>query len=66
MASIDCNVFVTNDPDDIRNSDKIVLSGVENYSDCYKKLLTIPDMLDSLNYFINTRLIYFLGIYVDM
>ncbi|PIM95773.1 Imidazole glycerol phosphate synthase subunit HisH 1 [Candidatus Hodgkinia cicadicola] len=66
MASIDCNVFVTNDPDDIRNSDKIVLPGVGNYSDCYKKLSTIPNMLDSLDYAINTRLIHFLGICVGM
>ncbi len=66
MAAIDCDVFITSRPADIRDSDRIILPGVGNYLECYRKLSSIPHMLDTLNYVVNVKLVPFLGICVGM
>ncbi|PIM95152.1 Imidazole glycerol phosphate synthase subunit HisH 1 [Candidatus Hodgkinia cicadicola] len=66
MGSINCDVVVTNKPDDVNANNKIILPSVGNYSDCFKHLSSIPNMIDTLNYSVKIKLTHFLGICVGM
>ncbi len=66
MGSINCDICVTNNPNDVCDSNKIILPGVGNYLDCFKQLSSIPNMIDTLNYSVKTKLTHFLGICVGM
>ena len=59
-------VVVTNDPEKVANSDRIVLPGVGAFGDCKRGVSAIDGMMESLTYAVDTRGIPFMGICVGM
>src|SRR5258708_929232 len=59
-------IVVTNDPDKVRASDRIVLPGVGAFADCRRGLDAVPGMVAALNEMVRTRGRPFLGICVGM
>ena len=64
--SINCKVTVTNDPELVKNADRIVLPGVGAFSDCRRGLMAIDGMIDALNSAVIEQQKPFMGICVGM
>ena len=60
------DIQVTNDPEVVKNADKIVLPGVGAFADCKKSIFDIQGMYDSLEESILSKKIPFMGICVGM
>ena len=60
------DIQVTNDPEVVKNADKIVLPGVGAFADCKKSIFDIQGMYDSLEESVLSRKIPFMGICVGM
>jgi imidazole glycerol-phosphate synthase subunit HisH len=65
-AADDQPIVVTNDPDIVRNADRIVLPGVGAFADCRRGLDAAPGLVDALNEAVRTKGRPFLGICVGM
>ncbi len=59
-------INVSNVPENIRNSDKIILPGVGDFYNCKEQLVKISGMQEAINYFINEKERPFLGICIGM
>ncbi len=59
-------IRVSNDPDEIRRADRVVLPGVGAFADCRRGLDAIPGMVGALNETVLHRARPFLGICVGM
>jgi glutamine amidotransferase len=59
-------IVVTNDPNEVRRADRVVLPGVGAFADCRRGLDAVPGMVDALNDSVRTRGRPFLGICVGM
>jgi glutamine amidotransferase len=59
-------IVVTNDPEAIRQAERVVLPGVGAFADCRRGLDAIPGMIDALNEAVRQRGAPFLGICVGM
>jgi glutamine amidotransferase len=59
-------IRVTNDPDEVRRADRVVLPGVGAFADCRRGLDVIPGMTDALNETVQQRGRPFFGICVGM
>jgi imidazole glycerol-phosphate synthase subunit HisH len=59
-------IRVTNDPDVVRQADRVVLPGVGAFADCRRGLLALPGMLEALRETAIERGRPFLGICVGM
>ncbi len=60
------NIVVTNDPEVVRQADRIVLPGVGAFAHCMNALSAIPGMVDTLNEVTGPGAKPFLGICVGM
>jgi len=60
------DIQVTNDPEVVKNADKIVLPGVGAFADCKKSIFDIKGMYDSLEESVLSKKIPFMGICVGM
>lgn len=60
------DIFLTNDPQDVRSADRIVLPGVGAFRDCRNGLAAIPDMWETLQDEVKNKAKPFLGICVGM
>ena len=60
------DIQVTNDPEVVKNADKIVLPGVGAFADCKKSIFDIQGMYDSLEESVLSKKIPFMGICVGM
>ena len=65
-AGLSARVEVTDDPDVVRASDRVVLPGVGAFADCRTGLAAVPGMMDALFHAVTQRGIPFLGICVGM
>ena len=65
-AGLSARIVVTDDPDTVRASDRVVLPGVGAFADCKTGLAAVPGMMDALFHAITRRGIPFLGICVGM
>jgi len=59
-------IIVTNDPEKVRNADRVVLPGVGAFADCRRGLDAVPGMVDALNEVARKKAKPFLGICVGM
>jgi glutamine amidotransferase len=59
-------ILVTNDPDEVRRADRIVLPGVGAFADCMAGLLAVPGMRQTLEERVIAGGVPFLGICVGM
>jgi imidazole glycerol-phosphate synthase subunit HisH len=59
-------IGVTNDPQEVRRADRVVLPGVGAFADCKRGLEAIPGMIDALNETVLKRGRPFFGICVGM
>src|SRR5512144_1852222 len=59
-------IVVTNDPDKVRNADRVVLPGVGAFADCKRGLDGVAGMTDALNETVRKKGRPFLGICVGM
>ncbi len=50
MRSISCDICVTNNPNDVNDNNKTILSGDKNYLDWFKYLLSITNIIDISNF----------------
>ena len=60
------DIQVTNDPEVVKNADKIVLPGVGAFADCKKSIFDIQGMYDSFEESVLSKKIPFMGICVGM
>ena len=60
------NIVVSNDSNDVKKSDKVILPGVGTYSDCKKGLESIKGLRDALEETVRRKSRPFLGICVGM
>jgi len=60
------SVTISSNPDELKKADKIVLPGQGSFGDSMRGLTEPPDLLDTLNYSVQTRGVPFLGICVGM
>jgi glutamine amidotransferase len=65
-ASIDAEILVTPDPEQVRQADRIVLPGVGAFADCKAGLNALPGMWETLNEQVRATSKPFLGICVGM
>lgn len=65
-SGLDTRIKVTSNPDDVRDSDRLVLPGVGAFADCRRGLLAIDGMVDALSEAVFKRGAPFLGICVGM
>ena len=65
-AGLDETIAVTSDPDQVRQSDRIVLPGVGAFADCRRGLDAVPGMVEALNETVRGKGRPFLGICVGM
>ena len=63
---IKVNIIISEDPQKIKNADKIILPGVGDFSNCKKELLKIDGMLEALNEVVLKKKKPFLGICIGM
>jgi glutamine amidotransferase len=59
-------IVVTNDPDAVRQADRVVLPGVGAFADCKHGLEAVPGMIDAVSEAARERARPFLGICVGM
>src|SRR5215210_3392870 len=59
-------IVVTNDPDQVRDADRVVLPGVGAFADCRRGLEAVAGMVDALNETVRLKGRPFLGICVGM
>jgi glutamine amidotransferase len=59
-------ILVTNDPDQVRAADRVVLPGVGAFADCRRGLDAVPGMVEALNETVRLQGRPFLGICVGM
>ena len=59
-------IVVSNDPDDVRRADRVVLPGVGAFADCRRGLDALPGMIDALNETVRRKGKPFFGICVGM
>lgn len=59
-------IVVTNDPDKVRNADRVVLPGVGAFADCKRGLDGVAGMVEALNETVRKKGRPFLGICVGM
>ena len=59
-------IIVTNDPEKVRNADRVVLPGVGAFADCRRGLDAVAGMVDALNEVARKKAKPFLGICVGM
>jgi glutamine amidotransferase len=59
-------ILVTNDPDEVRAADRVVLPGVGAFADCRRGLDAVPGMVEALNETVRKNGRPFLGICVGM
>ena len=64
--NIDADVYISGNPDIIKNSTHIVLPGQGAFETCINGLKKIPGMIDELNSFVITKKKPFFGICVGM
>ena len=62
----DQSILVTNDPDAVRNADRVVLPGVGAFADCRRGLDAVGGMVEALNETVRRKGRPFLGICVGM
>ena len=62
----DVDIVLTDDPDTVRNADRIVLPGVGAYADCRAGLDAVPGMVEALREAVEAKGRPFLGICVGM
>ncbi len=60
------NLKITNKPEEIKKSDKVILPGVGDFYNCKLQLSNIPGMIEALNEYIKTIGKPFLGICIGM
>ncbi len=60
------DVLITSDFKQMLNCDRIVLSGVGSFADCYKKLCGLHNMMDALDFAATVKCLPILGISVGM
>jgi imidazole glycerol-phosphate synthase subunit HisH len=60
------SIRVTNDPEEVRRADRVVLPGVGAFADCRRGLDAIPGMVDALNETVQKSRRPFFGICVGM
>ncbi|WP_419798407.1 MAG: imidazole glycerol phosphate synthase subunit HisH [Terasakiella sp.] len=65
-AGLGLDVLVSNNPDDVRNADRVVLPGVGAFGDCAQGLRKLDGMLDALNEAVHQQGKPFMGICVGM
>lgn len=65
-AGIDAHIGLTDDPETVRQADRIVLPGVGAYADCRRGLDAIPGMNEALAEVVEHKAHPFLGICVGM
>ena len=65
-AGLGADVLVTEDPEAVRDADRIVLPGVGAFGDCAAGLRAIPGMEETLNEEVRVKAKPFLGICVGM
>jgi len=65
-ANLGLNVLVSNNPDDVRNADRVVLPGVGAFGDCAQGLRKLDGMLEALNEAVHQQGKPFMGICVGM
>ncbi|MBO6634073.1 imidazole glycerol phosphate synthase subunit HisH [Parvibaculum sp.] len=65
-AGLGADVLVTEDPEAVRDADRIVLPGVGAFGDCAAGLRAIPGMEETLNETVREKARPFLGICVGM
>jgi glutamine amidotransferase len=65
-AGFDNSILVTNDPDQVRRADHIVLPGVGAFADCKRGLDALPGMVEALTEAVIGKGRPFLGICVGM
>ncbi len=65
-ANLGLDVLVSNNPDDVRNADRVVLPGVGAFGDCAQGLRSVDGMLDALNEAVHQQGKPFMGICVGM
>jgi imidazole glycerol-phosphate synthase subunit HisH len=63
---VDQPILVTNDPDQVRAADRVVLPGVGAFADCRRGLDAVAGMVDALNETVRRQGRPFLGICVGM
>jgi glutamine amidotransferase len=59
-------IAVSNNPDDVRRADRVVLPGVGAFADCRRGLDAVPGMIDALNETVREKGRPFFGICVGM
>jgi imidazole glycerol-phosphate synthase subunit HisH len=59
-------ILVSNDPDEVRRADRVVLPGVGAFADCRRGLDAVPGMIDALNETVRGRGKPLFGICVGM
>ena len=60
------NLFISDDPEKVKNADKIILPGVGDFSNCKKQLVKIEGMEETLKDFVYKKKLPFLGICIGM
>ena len=65
-ADISANIILTNEPDIVRNADRVVLPGVGAYADCRAGLDAVLNMGNALREVVEQKARPFLGICVGM
>jgi len=65
-ADLNITVKVTNDPDEVRRGDRIILPGVGAFADCRRGLLAIDGLKDAIQEKVRNEGKPFLGICVGM
>ena len=60
------DIQITNDPEVVKNADKIVLPGVGAFADCKKSIFDITGMYESIKESVISKKIPFMGICVGM
>lgn len=61
-----CEIRVTNDANEVRSADRVVLPGVGHYADCARGLRAVEGMEEALHHAVRERGVAFLGICVGM
>ncbi|MEM1288251.1 MAG: imidazole glycerol phosphate synthase subunit HisH [Pseudomonadota bacterium] len=64
--SLDAEVRVTADPEQVARADRVVLPGVGAYADCKAGLVAVDGMLQALQQAVHVKAVPFLGICVGM
>jgi glutamine amidotransferase len=65
-SGADQPILVTNDPDEVRGADRVVLPGVGAFADCRRGLDAVTGMVEALNDTVRRKGRPFLGICVGM